>query len=133
MRQASIALSDTVPKWKASGDWFDACKCSVPCPCPFARTPTYGDCDGVLAYHIKSGYYGETPLDGFNVLAIGDFKGNIWAGNTNANFVFFIDERAGPQQRHSLEMIFSGKARFHSKLCKAYRRSSWNKSCSNQV
>jgi hypothetical protein len=33
--------------------------------------PTYGDCDGVLAYHIKKGNFGETTLDSLNVLAVG--------------------------------------------------------------
>jgi hypothetical protein len=103
-------MSAEIPKWKASGDWFDVCKCSVPCPCEFAQSPTYGDCDGVLAYHIKNGHYGETSLDGLNMLALGYFKGNIWDGNTKANFAFFIDERADQKQRHALEMIFTGKA-----------------------
>ena len=58
-----------IPKWKVSGDWFDVCKCSIPCPCEFAQTPTYGDCDGVLAYHIKNGDYGKISLDGLNALA----------------------------------------------------------------
>jgi hypothetical protein len=71
-----------IPQWNASGDWFDVCKCNIPCPCEFAQTPTYGDCDGVLAYHIKKGQYGEVPLDGLNVLGLAYFKGNIWAGAT---------------------------------------------------
>jgi hypothetical protein len=50
--------SNTIPDWKVSGDWFDVCKCNIPCPCEFAQTPTYGDCDAVLAYHIKDGIYG---------------------------------------------------------------------------
>jgi hypothetical protein len=62
--------ANNIPQWKASGDWFDVCKCNIPCPCEFAQTPTYGDCDGVLAYHIKNGQYGELPLDGLNVLAL---------------------------------------------------------------
>jgi hypothetical protein len=60
---------NNVPKWSASGDWFDVCNCSIPCPCEFAQTPTYGDCEGVMAYHIRNGHYGETSLDGLNVLA----------------------------------------------------------------
>jgi hypothetical protein len=66
--------ANTIPDWKASGDWFDVCKCSIPCPCEFAQAPTYGDCDGVLAYHIKKGQYGEVSLDGLNMLALGYFK-----------------------------------------------------------
>jgi hypothetical protein len=51
-----------IPNWRASGDWFDVCKCSIPCPCTFAQTPTYGDCDGIMAYHIKEGNYGEVSF-----------------------------------------------------------------------
>jgi hypothetical protein len=52
-----------------------------------------------LAYNIKKGSYGETPLDGLNVLAVGSFKGNIWAGDgkTKLNMAFFFDERATEQ------------------------------------
>ncbi|MEO9362260.1 MAG: DUF1326 domain-containing protein [Nitrososphaera sp.] len=103
-------MSADIPKWKASGDWFDVCKCNVPCPCEFAQSPTHGECDGVLAYHIKNGKYGETSLDGLNAIALGYFKGNLWAGETKASIAFFLDERADKQQRHALEMIFSGKA-----------------------
>jgi hypothetical protein len=63
-----------------------------------------------LAYHIKKGLYGEIPLDGLNVLALADFKGNIWAGNTKANIAVFFDEKANEKQRDALNMIFTGKA-----------------------
>ena len=102
--------ANNIPQWKASGDWFDVCKCNIPCPCEFAQTPTYGDCDGVLAYHIKKAQYGEVPLDGLNVLALAYFKGNIWAGATKITISMFFDERANQQQREALQMIFSGKA-----------------------
>jgi hypothetical protein len=74
-----------IPRWHLLGDWFDVCNCNIPCPCTFAQAPSYGDCEGVLAYHIKNGRYSEISLDGLNVLAVSDFKGNIWAGNTKAN------------------------------------------------
>ena len=106
-----MSSTTNIPHWKVSGDWFDVCKCSIPCPCTFAQAPTYGDCEGVLAYHIKNGYYGdETSLDGLNVLALSYFKGNIWEGNTKASIASYIDERADQQQRDALQMIFSGKA-----------------------
>jgi len=79
-----------IPDWKLSGDWFDVCKCNIPCPCEFAQTPTYGDCEGVLAYHIRKGYYGDTRLDGLNALALGSFNGNIWAGETKLLLDYFL-------------------------------------------
>jgi len=47
-----------------------------------------------------------------NVLALGSFKGNIWAGDgkTKVNLALFFDEKANEQQREALNMIFSGKA-----------------------
>ena len=103
-------MSGSVPKWKASGDWFDVCSCNIPCPCEFAQTPTNGECEGVIAYHIKNGYYDNTPLDGLNVLGLTYFKGNIWAGETKLDGAFFFDERANQQQRDALQMIFTGRA-----------------------
>ena len=64
----------------------------------------------MLAYHIKKGNYGQTTLDGLNVLAMGYFKGNIWAGEAKFDCAFFFDERADEKQRESLKMIFTGKA-----------------------
>ena len=79
-------------------------------PLYIAQTPTYGDCEGVLAYHIKKGNYGDTSLDGLNVIGVSYFKGNIWAGATKVTVGLFFDERADQQQRDALQMIFSGKA-----------------------
>lgn len=103
-------MSPEIPNWTASGDWFDVCSCSVPCPCIYAQSPTNGQCEGVMAYHIKKGSYGKTPLNGLHVLALSYFKGNIWAGETKASIAFFIDERADQQQRVALQMIFTGRA-----------------------
>jgi hypothetical protein len=106
-----MSTSTNIPNWKVSGDWFDVCKCSIPCPCLFAQAPTYGDCAGILAWHIQKGRYSDTVLDGLNILGLGSFTGNIWAGQAkDAIFGFFIDEKAKEQQREALQMIFGGKA-----------------------
>ena len=103
-------MTNNIPHWKVFGDWFDVCKCNIPCPCEFAQTPNYGDCDAVLAYHVRSGYYGQIPLDRLNVLVLSYFKGNIWSGKVKASVGLFFDEKANSQQRDALQMIFSGKA-----------------------
>lgn len=99
-----------VPKWHVEGDWFDVCKCNVPCPCTFAQAPSYGDCEGVLAYHISEGHYGDVSLAGLNLLGLGQFEGNIWGGETKATMGLFMDERADQRQREALQMIWSGQA-----------------------
>jgi hypothetical protein len=98
-----------IPKWHAKGDWFDVCKCNIPCPCEFAQPPTFGDCDGILAWRIREGTYGGVALDGLSVIAIGTFQGNIWAG-AKATMMIFIDERADDKQREALQTIFGGQA-----------------------
>ena len=105
-----MSTATNIPNWKVSGDFFDVCKCNMPCPCTFAQSPSYGDCDAVLAYHIKNGQYGQTTLSGLNVLGLTYFKGNLWAGETKLSIGLFFDEKANPQQREALQMIFSGKA-----------------------
>ena len=99
-----------IPDWHVTGDWFDVCKCTIPCPCTFAQTPTSGDCDGVLAYHIRKGRYGDVSLDGLNLLGLGHFKGNIWGGETKAVMALFIDDRASEGQRAALRQIWGGQA-----------------------
>lgn len=98
-----------IPQWQVEGDWFDVCKCDIPCPCEFARTPTYGDCDGILVWRVRKGAYGGVPLDDLNVVALGYFKGNIWEG-AKATMGIFLDERADAKQREALQMIFGGQA-----------------------
>jgi hypothetical protein len=38
-----------IPKWQLQGDWFDVCKCDIPCPCEFAQPSTDDECDGILS------------------------------------------------------------------------------------
>ena len=94
-----------IPRWHVAGDWFDTCKCSVPCPCTFAQPPTTGDCDGILAWHIRRGNYGDVRLDGLSVMALAAFTGNIWEGQTKCSMAMFIDDRADERQRDALPMI----------------------------
>jgi len=98
-----------VPKWHLKGDWFDTCKCNIPCPCYFAQPPTYGDCEGVMAWHIREGQYGDITLSNLNVIALGAFEGNAWAG-AKVSMGIFIDERANDSQREALRIIFGGQA-----------------------
>jgi hypothetical protein len=98
-----------VPRWHVKGDWFDTCNCSIPCPCTFAQPPTTGECEGILAWHIREGEYGDVKLDGLSVMAVGGFTGNIWEGKTKASMAIFIDERADEKQRDALQMIFGGR------------------------
>jgi hypothetical protein len=100
-----------LPQWHIQGDWFDVCKCRIPCPCTFAQPPSDGDCEGILAWHIKEGNYAETRLDDLNVVMLGSFVGNIWTQEATDSFAaFFFDERADESQREALQTIWGGDA-----------------------
>ncbi len=67
--------------------------------------------EGILAWHVREGAHGDVPLDGLNVLMVGSFEGNMWAGEaTNSIAGFFIDERADDAQHEALRAIFAGEA-----------------------
>ena len=100
-----------VPRWRLAGDWFDLCRCRVPCGCTFAQAPDEDQCDGILAWRIREGNYGDVSLDGLNVVMVGSFVGNLWTGEAHDSFAgFFIDERADDSQREALQTIFGGDA-----------------------
>jgi hypothetical protein len=100
----------TVPEWRLTGDWFDICSCDIPCPCEFAQAPTNNACQGMLAWHVRQGHFGEIRLDDLNLVALAAFEGNVWAGEAAVAMGLFIDETADGQQREALQRIFAGEA-----------------------
>jgi hypothetical protein len=100
-----------IPSWRVRGDWFDVCRCRVPCGCTFAQPPDEDECNGILAWHIREGNFGDATLDDLSIVAIGSFEGNIWTGEAkNSAMGFFIDERADEDQRQALQTIWGGDA-----------------------
>jgi hypothetical protein len=99
-----------VLEWRLVGHWFDICSCDLPCPCEFAQAPTNNACEGMLAWHVREGHYGDILLDGLNLLALAAFEGNVWAGEAKVRMGLFIDERADGRQREALQTIFAGQA-----------------------
>lgn len=102
-------MTDTT-QWHLSGNWFDVCRCNVPCPCSWAEPPDDDYCEGILVWHIDEGRHGDVSLDGLNVVALGSFQGNIWVKPSNSKLGMFIDDRADESQRQALQMIFGGQA-----------------------
>jgi hypothetical protein len=101
----------SIPAWHVRGDWFDVCSCNIPCPCEFAQAPTDNYCEGVLAYHINAGRFGDAVLDGLNVVLVSRFTGDLWAGTADDWEVgVFLDAKADPAQLAALETIWSGQA-----------------------
>src|SRR5437868_1258634 len=58
-----------VPSWRLAGDWFDVCRCRVPCACTFAQPPDDGQCDGIpgKARGAAEALTGPTAAEGARV------------------------------------------------------------------
>ena len=101
-------------QWHLSGDYFENCSCSVVCPClvsaapPLTARPTEGFCNVPLIFHVESGRYGDTTLDGFNVLVIFRAPGIMADGDWSV--AAYVDERADDEQTEALAAIFTGAA-----------------------
>ena len=108
-------MADTsAPAWSFEGEYFENCNCTVACPCifsaeqPFTSTPTEGACEVAFAFHLDSGSFGSTRLDGLNVGLAARTPGPMFDGNWQV--ALYVDERAGPAQQEALQAIFSGAA-----------------------
>jgi len=101
---------DDIQKWRIKGQWFDVCRCDIPCPCSWAQPPDDGYCQGILIWHIQDGRYGEVDLAGLNVAMLASFRGNIWDRGSDFKSAVFMDERADDAQRAALETVFTGQA-----------------------
>ena len=99
-----------VPQWRVRGDWFDVCNCTIPCPCTWAQRPTQQWCEGVLAWRVRDGSYGDVVLDDMRLLVVGRFEGTLWGGDGSGTSAIFVDDRADERQQEALGMIFGGQA-----------------------
>ena len=98
----------TATTWRMQGDILEACSCNVTCPCNFGGDPTQVPCDAILAFRIQEGNYGNTQLNGLNMVLYLRIPGNLFKGNWTLGA--YLDDRAGPEQMQALETILSGEA-----------------------
>jgi hypothetical protein len=97
----------TIQPWHFSGDWFESCNCEVNCPCGFGTPAHYDSCDVNQVWHISSGRYGDTTLDGLNFALA--FRTPKRMSDGNWIVAIYIDQRATRAQRQALEHIASGE------------------------
>ena len=97
--------------YKVEGDYFEACSCSVSCPCIFLNPGTADNCDVFFAWHIARGEKDSVKLDGLNVaLAVHSPKLMTDGGWRVA---LYLDEKASQPQTGALTAIFAGQAGGH--------------------
>ena len=95
-------------KWTIEADCLLACNCDYGCPCEFDAPPTQGFCEGVGAWRINRGRYGDVVLDGLGLGIALRFPGPLHEGH--GTLVVLVDERANTQQREALLGMASGQA-----------------------
>ena len=98
-------------QWKLNGTYFESCNCAAACPCVFLGPPTEGECTVLVAWHIDSGSFGTTSLDGLNVVLAVYAPGHMLQVKWNG--ALYLDGRATIAQRDVLTRIFAGQAGGH--------------------
>jgi hypothetical protein len=98
-----------IPSWKFKGDYVETCNCDYGCPCNMNGFPTYGFCRALTLFHIREGHYGNTKLDGLDVIEALSWPKAIHEGN--GTMQLYISKNADEQQRRALVDIFSGNAK----------------------
>ena len=58
-----------IPAWTFKADYVETCNCNYGCPCNFDGFPSNGFCRTLVLFHIRSGNYGDTSLDGIDVIS----------------------------------------------------------------
>lgn len=97
--------------WSLKGTYFESCNCDVGCPCIFLSTPTTGECEALVGWHVESGNDGDISLDGLNVAVAVNSPGNMAV--TPWRVALYVDDRASEAQQQSLINIFTGQAGGH--------------------
>jgi hypothetical protein len=95
-------------QWHIQGDVMEACSCNVTCPCNFGGDPTQLPCEAVLGLRIQQGNYGNTSLDGLNVVMYVSMPGNPFEGGWTLGA--YLDQKANNEQVQALGTILSGQA-----------------------
>jgi len=99
--------------WRVEGEYLEACNCEAICPCRMiggvkGGRSTYGECLGLLCWHVVDGAADELDLSGLNVALADryhdDEPGSPWS------IVLYVDEAGDAKQRAALEAIFLGGA-----------------------
>jgi hypothetical protein len=109
MSSSTATATNQIPNWNFNADYVEACNCEYGCPCNFSGFPTYGGCNAMLFYHIRSGSYGDTRLDGLDFITAVSWPKAIHEGNGTA--LLLVTNKANEEQRKALMQIASGQAK----------------------
>ncbi len=98
-------MTDT--KWHIEGRYVEYCSCDHGCPCEAMAPPTRGNCEGLVAFDVDEGYFGDVRLDGVRFGATYFFPRAIHHGDGHMQPI--ISEDTSEEQREALFAILSGE------------------------
>jgi hypothetical protein len=90
-------------KWNVKVEQLMSCNCNWGCPCSFNSPPTYGKCEGALAYRVVQGTYGGVTIDGLKWVLVAAWPAAIHLGNGRG--LVCLDERAKGKKREAIEAL----------------------------
>src|SRR2546430_15704940 len=99
--------ADTKKTYVLDGTLLEACSCGGPCPCWVGDAPDGGRWDSVNDCHSDRGRVGGVDVSNLSFVQVNQIPGNVLAGNWRA--VFYIEDKATPEQREAILNVFSGK------------------------
>jgi hypothetical protein len=95
------------PQWRIEAEYLQSCNCDYGCPCNFNALPTFGNCEALVAYHVRKGKFGDTNLDGVT------FAWGLWWPKAihlgEGIGKLYVDKKASKEQIKAIEEITSGK------------------------
>ena len=83
------------------------CNCDYGCPCEFNARPTHAVCEGLEAFEITEGHFGDVSLDGLRFGGVYRWPGPVHEGG--GAYLPFVDRRASEAQTEALGKILSGE------------------------
>ncbi len=93
--------------YQLEGRLLEVCNCKVLCPCWIGEDPDPGHCDSVNAWHVDKGTVNGLDVSGLTIATLNHIPGNVLKGNWR--IIFYVDDKATPQQQEALLNVFSGK------------------------
>jgi hypothetical protein len=93
--------------WYLEAESFGNCNCDYSCPCQFELRPSEGNCRGMEALRITTGYFGPTRLDGLCAVVTYAWPGAVYEGGGQMQAI--VDARADADQRLALGKILHGE------------------------
>lgn len=91
--------------WRMKAKYYEACNCALGCPCNMNGFPTYGKCEGAVAFQVTEGDKDGVDLSGTKVAAAVKWPGAIHEGN--GVMAVFVD--ASEEQREPMISILTAE------------------------